>query len=140
MTNAGGHLPVHAVRALRQAQPGAQLFLIVRPHRGAAQHVFATRGVDRRPDSIGRAIPGAEVLVLREDGTEAATDEIGELVHRGPTVTLGYWNDPVRTGRGVPAAPAAAAGAPDRERVVFSGDLVKRDADGFLYYVSRRDG
>jgi len=69
--------------------------------------------VDRRPDSIGRAIPGAEVLVLREDGTEAATDEIGELVHRGPTVTLGYWNDPVRTAEVFRPHPLRPPGAPE---------------------------
>jgi len=139
MTNAGGHLPVHAVRALRQAQPGAQLFLMYGLTEVLRSTYLPPAEVDRRPDSIGRAIPGAEVLVLREDGTEAATGEIGELVHRGPTVTLGYWNDPARTAEVFRPHPLRPPDAPDRERVVFSGDLVKRDADGFLYYVSRRD-
>jgi acyl-CoA synthetase (AMP-forming)/AMP-acid ligase II len=95
--------------------------------------------VDRRPDSIGRAIPGAEVYVVRDDGTPAAAGEIGELVHRGPTVTLGYWDDPVLTAKVFRPNPLRPAGAPDAERVVFSGDLVRADAAGFLYYVSRRD-
>ncbi len=53
--------------------------------------------VDRRPDSIGKAIPNAEILVVRPDGRLAAPGEEGELVHRGPLVALGYWNDPERT-------------------------------------------
>ncbi len=139
LTNAGGHLPVHAVRTLRQAQPGARLFLMYGLTEVLRSTYLPPEEVDRRPDSIGRPIPGAEVLVLREDGTEAATGEIGELVHRGPTVTLGYWNDPARTAEVFRPHPLRPPGAPDRERVVFSGDLVKRDGDGFLYYVGRRD-
>jgi acyl-coenzyme A synthetase/AMP-(fatty) acid ligase len=99
--------------------------------------------VDTRPDSIGRAIPNADVRVLREDGTECADDEPGELVHRGPLVALGYWRrevEAVRRFRLWPEALSpgrALAGAP--ERAVFSGDTVRRDADGFLYFVGRRD-
>ena len=79
------------------------------------------------------------MLVLREDLTPCAVGEVGELVHRGPTVALGYWNDPEATARVFRAYPLRAAGAPDAERVVFSGDLVRRDADGWLYFVGRRD-
>ena len=93
--------------------------------------------VDRRPDSIGRAIPGAEVLVLREDLTPCEPGEVGQLVHRGPTVALGYWNDPAETARMFRPNPLRANGIPDAERVVFSGDLVRRDADGWLYFVGR---
>ena len=53
--------------------------------------------VDRRPDSIGKAIPNAEILVVREDGGLCGPGEPGELVHRGPLVALGYWNDAERT-------------------------------------------
>ena len=94
---------------------------------------------DRRPDSIGRAIPGAEIMVLREDGTPCDADEVGELVHRGPTVGLGYWKDPETTARVYRPNPLRPPGAPDSERVVFSGDLVRRDAEGFIYHVGRRD-
>ena len=95
--------------------------------------------VDRRPESMGRAIPGAEILVLREDGTECAPEEVGELVHRGPTVALGYWADPEATARVYRPHPLRPEGTPDQERVVYSGDLVRRDAEGFLYFVGRRD-
>ena len=139
MTNAGGHLPAEAVRALRGAQGGARLYLMYGLTEVLRSTYLPPEEVDRRPDSIGQAIPGAEVFVLREDGTRAAPGEIGELVHRGPTVTLGYWNDPELTAKVFRPHPLRPHGGPDGERVVFSGDLVRSDAAGFLYFVSRRD-
>jgi len=139
MTNAGGHLPLEAVRGLRAAQPHVRLFLMYGLTEALRSTYLPPEEVDRRPDSIGRAIPGAEIYVVRDDGTPAAPDEVGELVQRGPTVTLGYWKDPQLTARVFRPNPLRPAGAPDAERVVHSGDLVRRDADGFLYFVSRKD-
>ena len=136
-TNAGGHLPVPVVRALRTAQPHARLFLMYGLTEVLRSTFLPPEEVDQRPDSIGRAIPGAEVLVLREDATPCEHGEVGELVHRGPTVTLGYWNDPEATARVFRSNPLRPAGAPDAERVVFSGDLVRQDAAGWLYFVGR---
>jgi acyl-coenzyme A synthetase/AMP-(fatty) acid ligase len=95
--------------------------------------------VDEKPDSIGQAIPGAEILVLREDLTPCQPGEVGELVHRGPTVALGYWKDPDTTNRIFRENPLRPVGAPGAERVVFSGDLVRRDEEGDLFFVGRRD-
>ena len=67
--------------------------------------------VDRRPDSIGKAIPNAEILVLREDGTPCAADEPGELVHRGALVAMGYWNDPEKTAERFRPLPGREGGA-----------------------------
>jgi amino acid adenylation domain-containing protein len=139
MTNAGGHLPTAAVRALRQAQPGAQLFLMYGLTEALRSTYLSPEDVDRRPDSIGRPIPGADIYVLRDDGTPAQPGEIGELVQRGPTVTLGYWKNPELTARVFRPNPLRPPGCPDAERVVFSGDLVRRDEDGFLYFISRKD-
>jgi len=95
--------------------------------------------VDRRPDSIGKAIPNAEILVLRPDGTRCAPGEEGELVHRGALVALGYWNDPERTAERF--RPVRHRGqswrAPESE--VWSGDTVVADEEGFLYFVGRTD-
>lgn len=139
MTNTGGRVPEDAVKALRMAHPQAKLYLMYGLTEAFRSTYLPPDEVDRRPDSIGRAIPGAEVLVLTEDGTEAGPDEEGELVHRGPTVALGYWNDPEATAKVYRPHPLRPAGTPDVERVVYSGDLVRRDADGFLYYLGRRD-
>src|SRR5207249_4052638 len=137
LTNAGGHLPVERVRALRQAQPQAQLYLMYGLTEVLRSTYLPPEEVDRRPGSMGRAIPGAEVLVLREGLTPCAAGEVGELVHAGPTVALGYWQDPegtTRTFRPHPLRPSSMGA-----RVVFSGDLVRQDDAGFLYYVCRRD-
>lgn len=139
LTNAGGALPVEHVRLIRQRFPEARLFLMYGLTEVFRSTFLAPEEVGRRPSSIGRAVPGSEVRILRDDGTPCGPDEVGEIVHRGPSVALGYWNDPEGTAlvfRPVPwPTPDAAAG----ERVVFSGDLGKRDDEGFLYHVGRRD-
>ncbi|HXI65689.1 MAG TPA: AMP-binding protein [Gemmatimonadales bacterium] len=131
-TNAGGHLPRGVVQAVRRAQPGSRLFLMYGLTEAIRCTYLPPEELDRRPNSIGRAIPGGEIRVLRDDGSEAAPGEVGELVYRGPTVTLGYWNDPELTAR------VFRSDAQGR-RAVFSGDLVRRDEEGFLYFVGRRD-
>jgi acyl-CoA synthetase (AMP-forming)/AMP-acid ligase II len=95
--------------------------------------------VDRRPDSIGKAIPNAEILVVRPDGSPCAPNEPGELVHRGSLVALGYWNDPAKTAERFRPIPPAAGGLVLPELAVWSGDTVRRDADGYLYFIGRRD-
>ncbi|WP_217125479.1 AMP-binding protein [Hydrogenophilus thiooxidans] len=98
----------------------------------------------KRPESIGIPVPNNDVIVVREDGTRAPPGEIGEIVQRGPLVSLGYWNDPVKTQarfRTLPPALRPANGAlPLPEIAVFSGDYGYCDDDGFLYFVGRRDG
>jgi acyl-CoA synthetase (AMP-forming)/AMP-acid ligase II len=95
--------------------------------------------VDRRPDSIGKAIPNSEILVLRPDGTPCEPDEPGELVQRGALVAQGYWNDPEKTAERFRPLPGREAGLVLPEVAVFSGDTVRKDAEGFLYFIGRRD-
>jgi acyl-CoA synthetase (AMP-forming)/AMP-acid ligase II len=95
--------------------------------------------VDRRPDSIGKAIPNAEILVLREDGSECAPNEPGELVHRGALVGQGYWNDGEKTAERYKPLLHREAGLVLPEIAVFSGDTVRRDEEGYLYFIGRRD-
>ena len=141
--NTGGRMPRATLERLRHLVPGAQPYLMYGLTEAFRSTYLPPAEVDRRPDSIGRAIPNAEVRVLREDGSECAVDEPGELVHRGPLVALGYWNRPEETARRFKPWPSAllpAGGdwlAP--ERAVYSGDTVRRDAEGFLYFVGRRD-
>jgi acyl-CoA synthetase (AMP-forming)/AMP-acid ligase II len=95
--------------------------------------------VDRRPDSIGKAIPNAEILVVREDGSPCDPGEEGELVHRGALVAMGYWNDPERTAERFRPAPGRDTAVCTPETAVWSGDVVVADEEGFLYFVGRRD-
>jgi amino acid adenylation domain-containing protein len=136
MQNAGGHLSPALANRLRAAQPQARLFLQYGMTETIRSTFLPPDWLDRKPGSMGRAMPGAEILVLREDGTPCEVGEVGELVHRGPTVAAGYWNDPEATARTFRQDPLRADSL---ERVVYSGDLVSRDADGFLFFAGRRD-
>ncbi|MCI0435247.1 MAG: AMP-binding protein, partial [Gemmatimonadetes bacterium] len=77
--------------------------------------------------------------VVRPDGTECAPEEPGELVHRGSLVAMGYWNDPQKTAERFRPLPRREPGLVLEEIAVWSGDTVRRDADGFLYFIGRRD-
>lgn len=135
LQNAGGHLAPSVVRMLREVQPQAHLFLQYGMTEVFRSTFLPPEEVDRRPDSMGKPMPGTEILLLRDDLTPCEPGEVGELVHAGPTVTLGYWNEPERTARVFRPHPLRADAPP----VVFSGDLVKRDQEGFLYFVGRSD-
>lgn len=139
VTCAGGRLSPEGVRALRAAQPQARLFLMYGLTEVFRSTFLPPDEVDAHPDSMGRAVPGSRVYVLRDDGTVCDDGEVGELVHAGPTVALGYWNDPDATARTFRPNPTADAAVPALARAVYSGDLVRRDAEGRLYYVGRRD-
>jgi len=139
ITNSGGAMPVPTVQALREALPATQIFLMYGLTEAFRSTYLPPDEVARRPDSIGRAIPNAEILVVRPDGTLCDADEPGELVHRGALVALGYWNDPARTAQRFRPAPGQEPGLPLPELAVWSGDTVRRDADGFLYFIGRSD-
>jgi acyl-CoA synthetase (AMP-forming)/AMP-acid ligase II len=138
MTNAGGSLAPGIVKTIRESQPRGRLFLMYGLTEALRCTYLPPEEVDEHPDSIGRAIPGSEAMVIREDGSIAADDEVGELVFKGPTVTLGYWKDPVATERvfrpdPFPSSPHV------HDRVVYTGDLVRRDEQGLMYFVGRKD-
>ena len=140
ITNSGGVMPAATLHKLRTGLPQVAVYLMYGLTEAFRSTYLAPDQLDRRPGSIGKAIPNAEVLVLRPDGSECDTDEPGELVHRGALVGLGYWNDPARTAeRYKPLPPAPDGGPPLAELAVWSGDTVRRDADGYLYFVGRRD-
>ncbi len=136
LTNSGGALTVDLVRRLRQIFPQARLFAMYGLTEAFRSTFLDPDLIDSHPTSMGRAIPHAEILVIGDDGAETADDEEGELVHCGPLVAQGYWQDPVRTDeRFKPAPPGSVYGG----MAVWSGDRVKRAADGLLYFVGRRD-
>jgi acyl-CoA ligase (AMP-forming) (exosortase A-associated) len=145
--NTGGRMPRETLMALRQRAPSAQPFLMYGLTEAFRSTYLPPEEVDRRPDSIGKAIPNAEILVLREDGSECAPDEPGELVHRGALVGLGYWGDAEKTAERYKPLPPGVGGRPSSEEgglmlpeiAVYSGDTVRRDAEGFLYFIGRRD-
>jgi len=139
ITNSGGAMPVVTVEALRAALPATQIFLMYGLTEAFRSTYLPPGQVAQRPDSIGRAIPNAEVLVVRPDGSPCDANEPGELVHRGALVALGYWNDPARTAQRFRPAPGQDPSLPLTELAVWSGDTVRRDEEGYLYFVGRSD-
>jgi acyl-CoA ligase (AMP-forming) (exosortase A-associated) len=137
--NTGGRMPRETLGLLRKQLPRAKPFLMYGLTEAFRSTYLPPEEVDRRPDSIGKGIPNAEILVLREDGSECAADEPGELVHRGALVGQGYWNDADKTAERYKLLPGRESGLMLPEYAVFSGDTVRRDADGFLYFIGRRD-
>jgi acyl-CoA ligase (AMP-forming) (exosortase A-associated) len=137
--NTGGRMPLETLKALRELMPQAKPYLMYGLTEAFRATFLPPEEVDRRPDSIGKAIPNAEILVLRPDGTPCAPGEAGELVQRGALVAQGYWNDPEKTSERFRPLPGRLSGLPLQELAVFSGDTVRCDEEGFLYFVGRRD-
>lgn len=136
LTNSGGALTVDLVRQLRGLFPQARLF----PMYGLTEAFRSTyldpALVDSHPTSMGKAIPFAEILVIGDDGRVTSAGEEGELVHCGPLVAQGYWQDNERTAERFKPAPAESQYG---GTAVWSGDRVVRDSEELLHFVGRRD-
>lgn len=136
LTNSGGALTPALVRALRHKFPKADIY----PMYGLTEAFRSTyldpSLVDEHPTSIGKAIPFAEILVINDAGQAAGPDEEGELVHTGPLVAQGYWQDATRTAERFKLAPPFSENG---GMAVWSGDRVRFDKQGLLHFVGRRD-
>lgn len=136
LTNSGGALTRPLVAKLRGLFSKADLYPMYGLTEAFRSTYLPPALVDSYPDSMGSAIPHAEILVVQPDGSLTDDDEAGELVHCGPLVAQGYWRDEVRTAeRFKPAPPSSRYGG----MAVWSGDSVRRDGQGLLYFVGRDD-
>jgi acyl-CoA ligase (AMP-forming) (exosortase A-associated) len=139
ITNTGGAMPVPTTRALQRALPETNIFLMYGLTEAFRSTYLPPEQVAARPESMGKAIPNAEILVVNERGEVCAPGEPGELVHRGALVAMGYWNDPEKTAERFKPCPVQQTEIPIRELAVWSGDQVVKDEEGYLYFVSRKD-
>ncbi len=126
--NTGGRMPLETLTRLRAALPNAKPYLMYGLTEAFRATYLPPDEVDRRPDSIGKAIPNSEVLVLRSDGTECAADEPGELVQRGALVAQGYWNDAEKTAERFKPLP----GRNQRSHAARDGGVLRRHGAGAM--------
>lgn len=131
ITNSGGHLASSFVRQLQQILPTTRIYLMYGLTEGFRATYLPPDLASTKADSIGKAIPYASVKVLRDNGEECSDNEIGELVQFGDLVAQGYWNNTKAT--------EAVFKDTENGTAIWSGDRVKRDSDGYLYFISRGD-
>jgi acyl-coenzyme A synthetase/AMP-(fatty) acid ligase len=145
IANTGGRIPQANLDELRRLlePPGTKIYLMY----GLTEAFRSTylppeeiwRSSSERGNCIGKAIPNTQIMIINAEGEECGPDEVGELVHRGPTVAMGYWGNEEATRKAYRPNPLAPPELLDVERVVYSGDLARRDEDGFLYHLGRND-
>ena len=134
VTNSGGAVPQVHLDRLREALPGADIVLMYGLTEAFRSTHLPPDQYRRRRGSIGKAIPETTIMVINKQGGLCGRGQVGQLVHRGPTVALGYWNNPEATANVFRPDPTGSG-----QTVVYSGDLVRTDEDGYLYFVSRAD-
>jgi acyl-CoA ligase (AMP-forming) (exosortase A-associated) len=142
IANTGGRIPqanLEELKRILRDLSGTKIYLMYGLTEAFRSTYLPPEEVDRGSTCIGKAIPDTEILVINKDGQECAPGEVGELVHRGPTVAMGYWGKEEATLRAYRPNPLAPRELLDVERVVYSGDLVRRDEEGFLYFLGRED-
>jgi acyl-CoA synthetase (AMP-forming)/AMP-acid ligase II len=137
--NTGGTIPRPVLDEMLAAFENARIFLNYGLTETYRTSFLPPELARTKPTSIGKGIPGVEVVVVREDGTRCPPGETGEIIHRGDYTCLGYWNDPEATARTLRPDPFAPAGCPTVPKVVYTGDFGYTDDDGDLYFAGRRD-
>jgi acyl-CoA ligase (AMP-forming) (exosortase A-associated) len=138
-TNSGGVLPPETLAQLRKKMPCAEPFLMYGLTEAFRSSYLKPSELDKKVGSIGQAIPYTELLVIDEEGNNCNPHEVGELVHVGPLVTLGYWQNDLATSQRYKSVPKQATNAYNTSRAVYSGDYVKYDNEGFFYFITRKD-
>ena len=133
ITSTGSALASEQVAWLRGAFPRARIFSMYGLTECKRCTYLPPVDLDRKPGSVGVAIPGNEIWLVDTEDRVVAAGDVGELVVRGPTVMAGYWRRPEETARRLRPGPDPG------EFVLYTGDLCRLDDDGYLYFVSRMD-
>ncbi len=138
ITNSGGAIPSNVLEAMPEVFPGVDIYLMYGLTEAFRSTYLPPELFSEKMGSMGKAVPDAEVFVIDEEKGLCGPGEQGELLHRGPLVSLGYWNDEAASAAKIKPCPQLAHLIGD-EKVCYSGDIVRIDEDGFLWFVARND-
>lgn len=133
VTNTAAALPLKHILALKALFPGARIFSMYGLTECKRCTYLPPDDLDRKPGSVGIAIPNTEMWIVDDDGNKAPPNTIGQLVIRGATVMKGYWEKPEATASVLKPGPLPG------EQVLYTGDYCRLDDEGYLYFVGRRD-
>ena len=133
LTNAAAALPAPHLQRVREAWPQARLFSMYGLTECKRASYLPPEELERRPGSVGRGIPNQQHWLVDELGARLPHGSLGELVVRGSHVMRGYWQRPEETRARLHPGPIAG------ESVLQTGDLFRSDADGYLWFVARKD-
>src|SRR2546430_6290733 len=132
ITNAAAALPVEKIRKLGEVFPGAKLYSMYGLTECTRVSYLPPDQIDIRPASVGRGMPNEEVYIVDEKGMRVGPGVFGELVVRGANVMKGYWELPEETDQVLKPGPFPG------EKVLYTGDLFRKDEEGYLYFVGRK--
>lgn len=133
VTNTGAALPMKHIRLLQDLFPEARIYSMYGLTECKRCTFLPPEDIDRKPMSVGIAIPNTEMWIVDERDRRVGPDVVGQLVIRGATVMQGYWGKPEATARKLKAGPLPG------EQVLYTGDYCRIDAEGYLYFVGRSD-
>ncbi|MFZ2322530.1 MAG: class I adenylate-forming enzyme family protein [Ignavibacteriaceae bacterium] len=133
ISNTGAALPVDHIKKFREIFPAVKLFSMFGLTECKRISYLHPDMIDKKPGSVGKAIPNCETFIVNENSEMVKPGEVGELVVRGSNVMRGYWNAEELTSK------VYKKWKLDGEKVLFTGDLFYEDEDGFLYFVGRKD-
>lgn len=132
ITNTGAALPVQHIKKLREIFPRTRIFSMYGLTECKRVSYLPPEELERRPASVGKAMPDVVAFVVDKDGNRVGPGVTGELVVKGPTVMQGYWGLPEETAR-------VLCRDEDGSAVLRTGDLFRTDEEGYLYFVGRSD-
>jgi len=133
VTNTAAALSVKHIQVLRDIFPKARVFSMYGLTECKRCTYLPPEDIERKPTSVGIAIPNTELWIVGEDGRRLGPGEVGQLVIRGATVMRGYWEKPDETAKKLRPGPLPG------EMVLYTGDLCRLDEEGYLYFVARMD-
>ncbi len=133
ITNTGSALPMDHIRRMQRIFHPVEIYSMYGLTECKRVSYLEPAQLEFRPGSVGKPIPNCRASVVGENGNELGPGEVGELVVRGANVMRGYWNAPELTEK------TFRRGRFPGETFLYTGDLFRKDEEGFLYFVARKD-